>query len=174
MRRAQLLWAISLVLLTTAGARAQKITTDYDHKAPFSDYRTYKWIRPPQMPDPFMGQRLKDDVNAQLAARGWHEVADGAADVGIAAHGATRQARSVERFYIGYPGMWRWGWGPGVVTTRVQAYPVGTLVVDMFDASKHQIVWRSAARQVLSDKPDKNTKKLHKAVEKMFKNFPPR
>lgn len=104
-----------------------------------------------------------------------HAVTDDSADVGITANGATRQARTVERFYSGYPGWgWRWGGGPGMVSTRVETYPVGTLVVDLFDAHSHQIVWRSAARQVLSDKPEKNTKKLNKAVTKMFKDFPPK
>src|SRR5579863_1911939 len=162
MRRTQITLAVALLFAIAASASAQKVTTDYDHKAPFSDYRTYKWIRPPQMPGPFMGPRVRDAVNSQLAARGWREVADDSADVGIAAHGANRQARSVQRFYSGYPGMWRWGWGPGAVTTRVDTYPIGTLVVDIFDARSHQIVWRSAAREILSDKPEKNTKKLNK------------
>jgi hypothetical protein len=167
-------WGVCILLLViTTSAGAQKVIVDYDHQAPFSDYRTYKWIRPPRMPDPLMAQRLTDAVNAQLASRGWQMVTGGPADVGIAAHGATHQARTLERFYSGYPG-WGWRWGPGVVTTSVQTYPVGTLVVDMFDARNRRIVWRGVSRDTLSDKPDKNTKKLNKAVEKMFKNFPPK
>ena len=53
-------------------------------------------------------------------------------------------------------------------------YPVGTVVVDLFDAGTKQMVWRGVARDVLADQPEKNTKKLHKAVEKMFEKFPPK
>jgi hypothetical protein len=174
MRRSAISWGVCvLVLVIAASASAQKVIVDYDHKAPFPDYRTYKWIRPPRTPDPLMAQRLADAINAQLASKGWQMVSGGPADVGIAAHGANHQARTLERFYSGYPG-WGWRWGPGVVTTSVQSYPVGTLVVDMFDGHSRQIVWRGVSRDTLSDKPDKNTKKLNKAVEKMFRNFPPR
>jgi hypothetical protein len=33
--------------------------------------------------------------------------------------------------------------------------------------------WRGVAQQSLSDKPDKNEKKLEKAVTKMLDHFPP-
>jgi hypothetical protein len=43
----------------------------------------------------------------------------------------------------------------------------------MFDAKTKQLLWRGTAEGTLSDKTDKNEKKLEKAVEKMFKDFPP-
>jgi hypothetical protein len=46
------------VLLLIAGpVLAQQISVDYDHKAPFSDYKTYAWLRPPQMKDPLMARQ---------------------------------------------------------------------------------------------------------------------
>jgi Domain of unknown function (DUF4136) len=35
-------------------------------------------------------------------------------------------------------------------------------------------MWRGLAHDQLSDKPEKNTEKLQKAVDKMFDKFPPR
>jgi len=35
------------------------------------------------------------------------------------------------------------------------------------------VIWRGSATATLSDKPEKDTKKLDKAVEKLFKDFPP-
>jgi hypothetical protein len=49
----------------------------------------------------------------------------------------------------------------------------GTLVVDMLDAATRELVWRAIARDSLSDKTDKNEKKLAKATRKMFEDFPP-
>jgi hypothetical protein len=43
----------------------------------------------------------------------------------------------------------------------------------MFDAKSRQLVWRGNAEDMLSGNPDKNEKKLDKAVAKMFKKFPP-
>jgi len=61
-----------------------------------------------------------------------------------------------------------------MATTTVENVPVGTLVIDMYDTSNKQLIWRGLAHDQLSDKPDKDTKKLEKAVNKMFDNFPPR
>jgi hypothetical protein len=61
-----------------------------------------------------------------------------------------------------------------MATTTVDNIPVGTLVIDMYDTSTKQLVWRGLATDQLSDKPDKDTKKLEKAVNKMFDKFPPR
>jgi hypothetical protein len=61
----------------------------------------------------------------------------------------------------------------GTATTTTSEYTVGTLVVDIFDAKSKQLVFRGAAQDELSDKPEKNVKKLDKAANKMFKDFPP-
>jgi hypothetical protein len=50
---------------------------------------------------------------------------------------------------------------------------VATLVVDIFDAKSKALLFRGTAADELSDKADKNIKKLDKATSKMFKDFPP-
>jgi hypothetical protein len=50
---------------------------------------------------------------------------------------------------------------------------VGTLVVDIDDGKTKQLLWRGAAKGTLSDKPEKNSQKIDKAVTKMFKQYPP-
>ena len=64
--------------------------------------------------------------------------------------------------------------GRWYATTTVDNVPVGTLIVDMYDTKSKSLVWRGMAHDQLSDKPDKDTKKLEKAVDKMFDKFPPR
>jgi hypothetical protein len=61
----------------------------------------------------------------------------------------------------------------GTSTTTVDEYTVGTLVVDIFDAKSKQLVYRGTATDELSNKPEKNAKKLAKASDKLFKDFPP-
>ena len=45
--------------------------------------------------------------------------------------------------------------------------------MDIFDAKSKQLVYRGTATDELSNKPEKNAKKLAKASDKLFKNFPP-
>jgi hypothetical protein len=47
------------------------------------------------------------------------------------------------------------------------------MVVDLFDAKTKRLVWRGIATDTISSDPQKNAMKIEKAVEKMFKKFPP-
>ena len=90
-------------------------------------------------------------------------------------HGATQTKRSLNTFYSGMGGGYgyRGLGGMGTATTTESEYTVGTLVVDIFDAKGENLLWRGIAQDELSDKPDKNVKKLGKASDKLFKDFPP-
>ena len=94
-------------------------------------------------------------------------------------HGATEKQKSLNTFYsgggyggYGYRG-WGGGMGMGTATTTESEYIVGTLVVDIFNAKSKALMFRGTAQDELSDKPEKNQKKLAKASDKMFKDFPP-
>jgi hypothetical protein len=157
-------------------AAAAKVFSDFDPKANFSQYKTFTWIKRPHMEDPLMDDRIVNGINAELTSKGWTLVEDGA-DIGVAAHVATRKARDLETFYSGFGGGWgwhRWGVGTGIATTHVETYTVGTLVVDLFDSRTKQVIFRAWATDALPDNPKKETKKLDKDIEKMFKDFPPK
>jgi hypothetical protein len=177
MRFTRIIIGLSLLMLVAGDAMAQKITTDFDPRANFSQYKTFTWIRPPKVEmDPFMEQRLVEAINAALTAKGWQPATEGA-DVGIVAHVATRERHTLETFYNGFGGGWgwhHWGVGFGEAYTTDHPYEVGTLVVDMFDSHTKQLIWRGVVTETFSEKPHKDTKKLNKDVEKLFKGFPPR
>ena len=85
---------------------------------------------------------------------------------------ATHNRQTLNTFYNGFGGGWRWG-GFGNATTTVDNYKVGTLVLDMFDGQTKKLVWRGSASDTLSNKTDTNIKNLDKGVQKMLKHFPP-
>ena len=161
------------ILAVVAAAFAQHVKTDFDHQANFTRYKTYSWqeIKPTNS---LWDARIKSAVDAQLAAKGWTQV-DSGGDVAIVAIKTTQTQRSLQTFYDGMGGGWRWrGFGGmGEATTTEQDYKEGTLVVDMYDTSTKQLIWRSSAEDMLSDKEAKNEKNLDKGVAKMFKDFPP-
>ncbi len=63
--------------------------------------------------------------------------------------------------------------GADLATTSTVNTPVGTLVVDIFDARTKHLIWRGTAQKTLSDKPAKNEKKIEDSVQGMFKHFAP-
>ena len=157
--------------LVTAAMFGQQVKTDYDRGANFGQYKTFSWERV-QTKDSLWVDRIKTAVDAQLAAKGWTEVPAGG-DVGVIAMETTQNQQTLNTFYDGFGGEWRWGGGLGDATTTVETYKVGTLVVDLFDARTKQLIWRGSASDTLADKSDKNIKNLDKGVQKMFAHFPP-
>ena len=76
--------------------------------ADFAQYKTYSWEHV-KTQDPLYEDRIKNSVNAALAARGWTQV-DSGADVSIVAMEITRNQQTLNTFYDGFGG----GWGKGV------------------------------------------------------------
>jgi hypothetical protein len=164
------------LLFLLAGALlllAAKVTTDYSHTADFSRYRTYSWLEV-KAGDSLWTDRIMSAVDSQLVAKGWSKVPAGG-DASVAVFGSTHNQPRLETFYNGFGGGWYWhGFDDGVAITTVENVPIGTLVVDIFDTATKKLIWRGMATDALSDKPEKNEKKLEKAVEEMFKHFPPK
>jgi Domain of unknown function (DUF4136) len=157
--------------LVTATLFGQQVKTDYDRGADFGLYKTFSWEKV-QTKDSLWVDRIKSAVDAQLAAKGWTEAPAGG-DVAIIAMETTQNQQTLNTFYDGFGGGWRWAGGFGDITTTVQNYKVGTLVIDLFDARTKQVIWRGSASDTLADKSDKNIKNLDKGVQKMFEHFPP-
>src|ERR1700676_554415 len=95
-----------LFLVALGSAFAQQVQTDFDHKANFSQYKTYSWqtITPS---DSLWDARIKNAVDTQLAAKGWTQVPSGG-DVAIVAIKTTQTQRSLQTFYDGMGGGFGW------------------------------------------------------------------
>lgn len=171
----RVLAGLFLGLLMGTPLFAQQVKTDYDRGANFSQYKTYCW-QTVKTKDPLDVERIKNAVNAALAAKGWSQV-DSGGDISIIAIEMTQKQQTLNTFYDGFGGGWGWrrfgGGGFGEATTTTDTYKVGTLVVDLFDTKTKQLVWRGSSSDTLSNNSDKNIKNLDKGAQKMFQHFPP-
>ena len=163
--------ALCGIALAAVIAIAANVSTDYDKSADFGRYKTYSWIKA-QAPNSLWSDRITNAVDGQLAAKGWTKV-DSGGDAAVTALEFTKNEQTYQTFYNGLGGGWFWRGFGDMATTTVENTPVGTLVVDIFDANTKKLLWRGRATDTLSDKPDKNEKKLEKSVADMFKKFPP-
>jgi len=166
---------IGMMFLSAGTLSAQQVKTDYDRSANFGQYKTYSWEHV-KTQDPLYEDRIKNSVNAALAAKGWTQV-DSGGDVSILAMEITHNQQTLNTFYDGFGGGWGWrrfgGGGFGEATTTTETYKVGTLVVDLFDSKTKKLLWRGTSSDTLSDNSNKNIKNMDKGVEKLFKQFPP-
>lgn len=164
---------VMFLLLGSVDAFAAHITTDYDHATNFSQYKTYSWIKV-QAGDSLWADRIQQDVDAQLAAKGWTKVASNG-NASVSALETTQSQKNLETFYDGFGGGWRWRGlgGTGMATTTTDVTKIGTVVVDIFDSQSKQLIWRGKESADLSDHSDKNAKSLAKNLASLLKHFPP-
>jgi hypothetical protein len=159
-----------LVVAFTTAVFADHVAVDYDHSANFSQVKTYSWSKV-YTANSIWDDRVKDAVDKELAAKGWTQVPSGG-DVALVAVEKTSIHQQYDTFYDGFGG-WRRA-GMGESTTTVDSYKVGTLIVTMFEGNSKHLIWRGTSSSDLSGNPEKNTNKLDKDVQQMFKKFPPR
>ena len=162
-----------------AAAHAQKITVEYDKAVDFSRFKTYA-IDPAgqeNSPRPMLRIAIQAAVQDDLGKRRLTKV-DSSPDLFVQMYGAVDTdytAHYHDPIYGGAippmnAGITLWHNLPGTVTTVV--IPKGTLVIDLIDAKKKELVWRGIAKQKLSDKKEKLVDQVNTAVEKMFAQYP--
>jgi hypothetical protein len=164
-------------LAVAGGAWAQDVKVDYDKAANFGAIKTFSLKLGTSWGNQIGEKRVTDEITGALTEKGWKPAPEGQADAQVVLHGATETKHSLNTFYSGMGGYGYRGWGGmggmGTATTTESEYRVGTLVVDIFDKTGKSLLWRGVAQDELSDKTDKNVKKLGKASDKLFKDFPP-
>jgi len=168
---------VAAALVVAAGAAsAQDVTRDFDKDANFSAIKTFSAKIGTGWGNPITEKRVQAEIEQELETKGWKKSADEkSADAVVVLHGATQIKKDLNTFYSGMGGYGYRGWGGGMgsAQTTVSEYKVGTLVVDIFDAKSKNLIYRGTASDEISDKPEKNQKKMQKVADKLFKDFPP-
>jgi hypothetical protein len=163
-----------LWLLLTGFAFAQKTHIDFDKSANFASYHTYMWEKSPNPAQGDWNQRIIDDIDKQLQAKGLTKV-DSNPDLWVVYSNSIRDVKEV--IGVGYGLGPTWGWDNGVGSPAIQntyINKVGTLVVELADPKTKQLLWRGSVSDTISDKTNKNVSTIDKAVTKLFKGYPPK
>jgi len=179
MKLSRVLLPLSLVAFA---AMAQDVRYNFDRSTDFGQFKTYKWVQIKeggQLSD-LAEQQLKSAIDAELSLKGLTRT-EGDADLLIAYQAAIRQEKEFSSYSSGFGPGWGYGggwggWGGSSMTTgQTSTIHIGAIGLDMYSASKKQLVWRGEASKTLDTKakPDKQQKNLKKAMAKLLKNYPP-
>ena len=171
---------IAALVLAPVVLVAQKTSFDYDKTANFSAYKTYALKDGKKVGDPLIDNRITAAIESQLAAKGLTKD-DAKPDVTVIYHVAFDKKQDITAYSYGgggygpYAYRWGGGWGGGTTDVRVNEILVGTLIIDVADANKGEMVWRGmGVKEVdVQAKADKRDKNINNAVTKILKNFPP-
>ena len=127
--------------------------------------------------DQLIRQDIRRAVNEQLAQKKLTQV-ESNPDLLVTYRAAVREELGINLSAFGMGSGPLGGWGGsngGTVSGQTSTIPIGTLVVDLYDPARKQLVWRGDASKTIDIKKDadKNYRNLQKAIAKLFKNYPP-
>ena len=154
----------------TVAVLGQQVSVNYNHDVDFSQFHTYAWgsNNANAIKDSILAQVAQQDINAAMQSKGLTMVQENEnPDLLLTANGGMKEQTSWNAW-----GMRGWGGGMGSITPEQNV--VGTMIVDLFNAKSQELVWRGIAENTLNNKGNKNQEMVHKAVDKMFKQWPKR
>ncbi|MCZ6878814.1 MAG: DUF4136 domain-containing protein [Acidobacteria bacterium] len=180
---------LSIWTVATLSVLAQDVIHDYDHSVDFSQYKTFDWVENEQIPivsdNPSLtlqfdleeeDRKIRAQIEGHLQKKGYQKITDGEPDFLVSYYAVGRtDMQSSQRDSAALPANVPYGhWRP--FYTASQDYRLqrkGTLTVDLVDRATSQLMWRGSATQTYS-KPEDGPKRAKKAIDKMFKKFPPK
>ena len=173
--KSRVLAVVVLSCLACVTAVAQKTNIDWDRQENFSQFHTYAWEQSPHPAHGLWHQRIIDAVDQQLQAKGLQKV-DSNPDLWVTYSKSIHDQKTLVGTGYTFGPAWYWGpWGyNGAPTYNSYVTKWATLVVELADAKNKQVLWRGSATDTVTDNSDKNIKKLDKAVDKLFRQYPPK
>jgi len=166
---------LALAALAAVPLAAQKTDVQFDREADLSKYKTYSWIASKRPAQPLNEKIIQRGVDDALAKIGLAKAPEGSkGDLEVAYHVAVEERTEVVGYDYGYyPGRWR-RMGGGMVTYNEYKYQQGTLILDLIDAAKHEMVWRGVATDTVPSNQGKAEKAMAKVAKKWFAKWPPK
>jgi len=180
----RLLGAFAVATLALTGcASGPDIRADYDKAADFGAYRTYGFVAQAGTDTgdfrSLATQMLQNAAAREMEARGYRRAED--PDLVINFTGKLEEKTDVESVpapyygptwgYRGWYGAPYGGWGGTEVTTR--HYKVGTLVMDVVDRAKRQVVFQGGVESVVTKEMQQNREAaINQAVAHIFSKYP--
>lgn len=166
-------------LILSTSLLAQKTSFDYDKTADFTKFKTYSQKVGTLVGDPLIDKRLSDAIDVEMTAKGLTKN-DTNPDVTVIYHIAFDKKQDISTYSFGgyygpYGYGWGGGWGGGTTEVRVTEILVGTLMIDVAEVARKQLVYRGVGVKEVDTtaKAEKRDKNVSAAVKKILKNFPP-
>lgn len=163
---------------------AVKVTTDYDHSAKFSEFKTFT-VYDLKAQEGQVNQldidRITNAIRAEMISKGFTENNNNP-DLKINAVSILKNKTEVSATtdFYGYGGRYRpyryWGGGigAGTASTNFNTYDYidGSLIIDIVSAKSDKLVWQGIGNAQMSSKPDK-PEKIAAGIKKILAGFPP-
>lgn len=166
---------LALLLLGLGACASIDVKTEHDPAADFSRFRTFAFAERPPIEESGIADnsaardRIEAALSRELTSKDLRRVgAEHQPDLMVYYSVAVREKLQK---------VWRtgYGWGArygGGGTTY--PYEEGTLIVDLVDPVKQELMWRATIDAHLDDSAAGNLDLADRAIARVFRNYPPR
>jgi hypothetical protein len=171
---------LASVALFVGCASKPELRSDYDKSVDFSRYHTFNFVKTPSTETLGYGnlvtQQIEASIKSELEKRGYMQSEK--PDLLVNFSGKLQEKTDIQSspsggYYYGYRGYGAWpgyAYGSDVYTVR---YTVGTINVDLIDATRNQMVWEGVAVGEVTKKHLENREAaIAKAIERIFSKYP--
>lgn len=172
---------VAAVLLAACAAPTPTVRSQTEPGTNFSAYQTFGFfdeLPGQQAPyESFVDKHIKDAIATEMQARGYRREVNGQLLINYHRQRTDKVKVTQTAVPTGFYGYRRgfYTWGGAAVTTDVQNYREGTLLIDVVDAAAKKLLWESVAvGRVTEDMLENPEAVIDAAVKQMFLEFPGR
>ncbi len=178
------LWLVGLLIVGLTSCAV----TDLDRTANFDAYKSFFWgksdvkVENPLYESDLIHKNIKNTIEQEFAKRGITKKKHNP-DLLVSYHTYTEQKEHTtgrpyfgSPFYYSYrfmPYMYGWGWpfpyGYGIPQT--ETYTEGTLIIDILDVDRNEVVWRGSVAGKIDDAATLQ-KQIGKGIRAIMKKYP--
>lgn len=170
---------VILVMLALVGCSLMEVQYHYEPNAPFASYKNFQWIQgmgeseQGQEIDEQLDQQIRSQISQELANKGFNESLTEKADFLINYQLITQERVAISQKDDSFRHLnYRY---PTSMNVETYSYRTGSLILDVIDAQSREVVWQGNVYgfvDVHTD-PQKQQKRLEKAVKMLLSKFPP-
>jgi uncharacterized protein DUF4136 len=159
------------------------IKTDYDQSADFTKYQTFAFAgmtdlnQSGVLSNSLTRKRIETALTAELTKKNLRQVElDQHPDLLVHYWVGMKDKQMIDTTApamgaYGWHG--RYGYGAGYAPVTTYEYREGTLITDLVDAAKKELVWRATMMANLENNAADNIELGKQAIAKAFENYPP-
>lgn len=161
---------VSLVALFFASCSTVRVTSDYKEGTEFNNFSTYEIMAPDNLSEyvsPANKMQIEKSIRQEMSARQFQETPL-KADFSVGYFVIINSVRDYNDYVTLY-GNRRWGYA--VVETNVHEYKEGTLIIDIVDNKKNEVVWHGSVSDTVSKNMKNVNGKIDEAVKAIFNKY---
>ena len=152
------------------------VETEYSRGVDFSDFSTFRYEESSMSiadTNPTAHARIVEAIKRELTANGLSE-AHSYPELYVTYYADTTKDTTVDSSELDYSANSQFYLtGTLSQSTSIRSFDRGTIVVDLWNAESHELIWRGQVQKYLGRNPDAQLDKIDEGIARVFRDFPP-